>query len=54
MLFLNCDDIKIPSETKITSDYMQHIASSIVADESIKDISLLSTGKDTNLSLIHI
>ena len=49
MLFLNCDDIKIPSETKITSDYMQHIASSIGADESIKDISLLSTGKDTYL-----
>ena len=49
MLFLNCDDIKIPSETKITSDYMQHIASSIGADESIKDVSLLSTGKDTYL-----
>ena len=49
MLFLNCDDIKIPRETKITSDYMQHIASSIGADESVKDISLLSTGKDTYL-----
>ena len=49
MLFLNCDEINIPSETKITSDYMQHIASSIGADEKVKDVLLLSTGKDTYL-----
>jgi hypothetical protein len=49
MLFLNCDDLAIPNETKITSDYMQHIASSIGEDEKVKDISLHSTGTDTYL-----
>lgn len=49
MLFLNCDELSIPKETKITSEYMQHIASSIGEDEKVKNISLLSTGKDTYL-----
>ena len=49
MLFLNCDEINIPDSTKITPEYMQQIASSIGEDEKIKDISLLSTGKEVYL-----
>ena len=49
MLFLNCDDIKIPKDTKISIEYMQHIASSIGSDENIKDISLNSTGEEVYL-----
>lgn len=49
MLFLNCDELNLPNETKITPEYMQQIASSIGEDIKIKNISLLSTGKDVYL-----
>lgn len=49
MLFLNCDELSLPKETKITPEYMQQIASSIGEDVKIKNISLLSTGKDVYL-----
>ena len=49
MLFLNCDDIVIPEDTKITIEYMQHIASSLGSDENVKDITLHSTGENVYL-----
>ena len=49
MLFLNSDDIEIPKDTKITIEYMQHIASSIGADENVKNIALHSTKENIYL-----
>ena len=49
MLFLNSDDIEIPKDTKITIEYMQHIASSIGADETVKNIALHSTKENIYL-----
>jgi hypothetical protein len=49
MFFLNCDDITLPKDTKITIEYMQHTASSLGADENVKDVSLLSTEENVYL-----
>ena len=49
MLFLNCDEITLPKETKITIEYMQHTAASLGADENVKDVSLHSTEENVYL-----